>query len=267
MASPHNALFFRDCVNYIGGGVRVKKRGTSQILRAVADNDYETFSTETDYTVDVSRGGSATRVHAFFVKCQNVTRHSGTPSGGSGSGWSNVALPGTVRNYEGDLVSTTVAGFQHHLLFLPSSFTAKTVRLQFQGSGVRIYEVMLLEFGLEIDANGDFTEIAPDFVDRSGVIHSGPGGSLGYDAPIRAARDKWEVHYAVKVVPGKTLLQTPEAFLYWRAANRNHVHAMEPSRFPAQVFPATFVGKRVPVRYRIDDKTGGEIVSFQVAER
>ena len=268
VASPHNALFFKECVNYIGGGVRVKKHGNpSQIIRSVADNDYGTFSQEKDYTVDISRNGAATRVDAFFVKCKGVSRHSGTPSGGSGSGWTHVTVPATVRNYEGRSVSTTVAGFQHHLLLLDSHFTAKTVRLQFQGSGVRIYEVMLLEFGLEIDANGDFTEIAPDFVDRSGEIRSGPGGRLSYGAPIGAGRDTWEIAYGVAVVPGKTLLQTPQAFLYWRSENRNHVHAMEPSRFPWRLFPATFVGDRVPVRYRTDDKTAGEILSFSVAER
>ncbi len=266
IASPHNALFFKQCVNYLDHGARVKKRGTSQVIRAVADNDYRTFSQEKDYTLDISRNGAPTRVDAFFVKCQGVTRHSGTPTGRNGSGWTNVNLPGTVRNHEGKSVSTTVAGFQHHLLLLTSHFTAKSVRLQFQGSGVRIYEVMLLEFGLEIDANADFTEIDTNFVDPSGVIHLGPGGRLSYGSPIGAGRDKWHVDYVVKVVPGKTLLQTPEEFLYWRAENRNHVHAVEPSRFPWRVFPSTFTHNVVPVRYQTDDKTGGKNITFQVAE-
>lgn len=247
--------------------MRVKKRGTSQIIRAVADNDYGTFSTENDYTVDVSRGGSATRIHAFFLKCQGVTRHSGTPSGGSGSGWSNTALPGTVRNYEGDLVATTVAGFQHHLLLLNSSFTAKTVRLQFQGSGVRIYEVMLLEFGIEIDANGDFVDIRPDFVDRQGQVPILPGGHLQHVKPIGGGREKWDITYDVKVGGASSSVRTRQDFLAWRAVNREHVHAMEPSRFPWRVFPATFAEDRVPVRYRTEDKTGGEIMTFRVAER
>lgn len=266
MPSQHNALFFRDCANYLGGGVRVKKRGTSEIIRAVADNDYRTFSTERDYDINIAVNGQPTRVDAVFVKGIGIEGHSAVPTGGSGVGYSNRRMPATVQNYEGTAISTVVNGFQHDLFLLDQHFTATSVRMTFTGAGAKIVEVMLLEFGLEIDANGDFTEIDPDFVDRTGEIHSGPGGSLGYDA-FGAARDKWEVHYAVKVVPGKTLLQTPEAFLYWRSENRNHVHAMEPSRFPAQVFPATFVGERVPVRYRIDDKTGGEIITFQVAER
>ena len=89
---------------------------------------------------------------------------------------------------------------------------------------------MLLEFGLEIDANSDFTEIT-NFVDRSGVVHPDPGGGISYTPPdagsgiayspsIGDQRDKWEIDYVVKVVPGKTLLETPEEFLYWRAKNQ-----------------------------------------------
>ncbi len=268
MPSLHNTLFFRACVNYLENGARVKKRGNpSQIIRSVADNDYETFSTETDYDVDISVNGAPTRVDAFFVKGTGITRHSGTPSGGSGSGWTNVNLPATVTNYEGTAVSTTDKGFQHHLYLLPNHFTAKSVRLQFQGSGVRIYEVMLLEFGIEIDANADFIEIDPNLVDRTGRIEAGPGSGRVYNAPIGAEREKWEVDYVVKVIPGKTLLQTPEEFLYWRAENRNHVHAVEPSRFPWMVFPAVFTRNSVPVRYRTKDKTAGEVIKFQVAEQ
>lgn len=268
IASLHNALFFKECVNYFEDGARVTEHGNaSNVLRAVADNDYRTFSTKRDYDINIAMNGQPTRVDAVFVKCKGVTRHSGTPTGGSGRGWTDVDLPATVTNWEGTAVSTTVAGFQHHLLLLDAHFTATSVRMQFEGAGVEVYEILLLEFGISIDANGDFTEINPDFVDRSGEIHSAPGGSLGYGSPLSAARDKWEIDYAVKVVPGKTLLETPEEFLYWRAENRNHVHAMEPSRFPWRIFPATFVGERVPVRYRTDDKTGGEILSFRVAEQ
>ena len=126
---------------------------------------------------------------------------------------------------------------------------------------------MLLEFGLEIDANSDFTEINPDFVDRSGVVHPDAGDGIAYSPSIGDGRDKWEIDYVVKVVPGKTLLETPEEFLYWRAKNRNHVFCMEPSRFPWRIFPAVFVRKRVPVRYRTDDKTGTQILAFRVAEQ
>ena len=157
---------------------------------------------------------------------------------------------------------------QHDLYLLSPHFTATSVRLTFTGANAKIYEIMLLEFGISIDANGDFLNIEPNFVDREGVVHPDPGGGIVYDSPIGADdRDKWQLTYTAKVSPGKTLLKTPEEFLYWRSENRNHVHAVEPSRFPWRVFPAVFVGKSVPVRYRTDDKLAGEILTFRVAEQ
>ena len=45
IASLHNALFFKECVNYFDNGGRVSEYGNpSNIIRAVADNDYKTFT-------------------------------------------------------------------------------------------------------------------------------------------------------------------------------------------------------------------------------
>ena len=268
IASLHNALFFKACINYFDDGARVSVHGNpSELVRAVADNNYKTFTTEKDLVINIAVGGNPTRVDAILVKGKGITRHSGTPTGGSGSGWTDVDLPSTVKNWEGTDINTTVLGFQHHLLLMDQHFTATSVRVQFEGTNVELYEIMLLEFGISIDANGDFTEIATNFVDREGVIHSDPGGGIAYSPSIGDQRDKWEIDYVVKIVPGKTILETPEEFLYWRAKNRNHVFCMEPSRFPWRIFPAVFVGKSVPIRYRTDSKTSGEILSFRVAEQ
>ena len=268
IASLHNALFFKECVNYFDNGGRVSEHGNaSNIIRAVADNDYKTFTREKDLVLNIAVGGNPTRVDAIFVKGQDIERHSAEPTGGTGSGYSNRRMPSTVKNWEGTDVSTVVAGFQHDLYLLDSHFTATSVRVTFTGTDVKITEIMLLEFGLEIDSNADFTEIATNFVDRTGVVHPDPSGGISYTPPLGGGRDRWQIDYAVKVVPGKTLLETPEDFLYWRAKNRNHVFCMEPSRFPWRIFPAVFVGKSVPVRYRTDDKTGGEILNFRVAEQ
>ena len=268
IASLHNALFFKECVNALNNGERVSEYGNpSNIIRAVADNNYKTSSTVKDYAINIAVNGQPTRVDAIFVKGIDIEGHSAAPTGGTGSGYSNRKMPDTVENWEGTAVSTIVAGFQHDLYLLDQHFTATSVRMTFTGANAKIYEIMLLEFGLEIDANADFAEIATNFVDREGVIHPDPGGGIVHDSPIGSERDKWQVDYVVKIVPGKTLLETPEEFLYWRSENRNHVHAMEPSRFPWRVFPGVFVRKSVPVRYRTDDKLGGEILNFRVAEQ
>ena len=269
IASLHNALFFKECVNYFDDGARASVHGDpTKLVRAVADNNYKTFTQEKDLVINIAVNGQPTRVDAIFVKGIDIEGHSAEPTGGSGSGYSNRVMPSTVKNWEGKDVSTIVAGFQHDLYLLPAHFTAKEVRMTFTGANAIITEIALLEFGLEIDANSDFTQINPDFVDREGVVHPDPGGGIFYDSPIGAdERDKWEVDFTVRILPNKTLLQTPEEFLYWRSENRNHVFAMEPSRFPWRVFPATFVRRRVPIRYRTDDKLAGEILNFRVAEQ
>ena len=268
IASLHNALFFKECVNYFDNGGRVSEYGNpSNIIRAVADNDYNTFTREKDLVINIAVGGNPTRIDAIFVKGQDIEGHSAEPTGGTGVGYSNRRMPLVVKNWEGTDVSTVVAGFQHDLYLLDPHFTATSVRLTFTGTDAKIYEIMLLEFGIEIDSNADFTQINPDFVDRSGVVHPDAGSGIAYSPSIGDQRDKWEIDYVVKVVPGKTLLETPEEFLYWRAKNRNHVFCMEPSRFPWRIFPAVFVRKRVPVRYRTDDKLAGEVLNFRVAEQ
>ena len=268
IASLHNALFFKECVNYFDDGARVSVHGNpSELVRAVADNDYNTFTRQKDLVMNIAVNGNPTRVDAIFVKGIDIEGHSAEPTGGTGVGYSNRRMPLTVKNWEGTEVSTVVAGFQHDLYLLDSHFTATSVRMMFTGTDAKIYEIMLLEFGLEINANSDFTQINPDFVDRSGVVHPDAGSGIAYSPSIGDQRDKWEIDYVVKVVPGKTLLETPEEFLYWRAKNKNHVFAMEPSRFPWRVFPAVFVRKRVPVRYRTDDKLAGEVLNFRVAEQ
>ena len=268
IASLHNALFFKECVNYFDRGARVSVHGNpSELVRAVADNNYKTFTREKDMVINIAVGGNPTRVDAIFVKGVDIEGHSAEPTGGSGSGYSNRMMPATVENWEGTDVSTVVAGFQHDLYLLDSHFTATSVRMTFTGTDAKITEIMLLEFGLEIDSNADFTQINPDFVDRTGVVHPDAGDGIAYSPSIGDGRDKWQVDYVVRVVPGKTLLETPEDFLYWRSDNRNHVHAMEPSRFPLRIFPSVFMRKSVPIRYRTDSKTSGEILSFRVAEQ
>ena len=268
IALLHNALFFRECVNYFDEGARVSEYGNpSNIIRAVGDNDYRTYTREKDLVLNITVNGAPTRVDAVFVKGIGIEGHSAEPTGGSGAGYSNRMMPETIQNWEGTEVPTTVAGFQHDLYLLDGHFTATSVRMTFTGADAKITEILLLEFGMEIDANSDFTQIDPYSVDRSGKIDEGPGGRLRYRPPIGQERDKWEVDYTVRVVPGKTILETPEEFLYWRADNRNHVFCMEPSRFPWRIFPAVFVGKSVPIRYRTDSKTSGEILSFRVAEQ
>ena len=262
IASLHNALFFKE---YVNSGNRVTVHGSpTDIVRAVADNDYRTFSNVTDYAIDMSRNNQPTRVDAVFIKSKGVTRHSGTPTGGSGTGWTNEVLPETVENWEGTDINTTVLGFQHHLLLLDQHFTA-TVRVRLKERMLR-YMKYYLEFLLEIDANGDFTEISPDYVDRSAVIHSSPGGGVQRSSRwigVRNGRQLCRENRARENVVG---IGRRSLFIRW-ARTQTLCTAQEFSRYPARVYPASFLLTRVPTRLRGDDKLRGDVVQFRVGEQ
>ena len=121
IASLHNALFFKEYVNS-GNRVTVHGSPTDIVRAAVADNDYRTFSNVTDYAIDMSRNNQPTRVDAVFIKSKGVTRHSGTPTGGSGTGWTNEVLPETVENWEGTDINTTVLRIPAPFIVAGSAF-------------------------------------------------------------------------------------------------------------------------------------------------
>ena len=124
IASLHNALFFKSCVNYFEQGARVSEYGNpSNIIRAVADNDYRTHSTVKDYIINIAVNGQPTRVDAIFVKGIDIEGHSAEPMGGTGVGYkqSDDACRQS-RILEGTDVSTIVNGFQHDIVPAESSF-------------------------------------------------------------------------------------------------------------------------------------------------
>ena len=90
LASLHNSLFFKDCVNYEGN--RVEIRGTSTKISEITDNDYETYSAETDIDVNMSdAAGNPTAIDYVFIKYKgDLTEYTGTPSGGSGSAFTRA---------------------------------------------------------------------------------------------------------------------------------------------------------------------------------
>ena len=66
IASLHNALFFKECVNYFDDGARVSVHGNpSELVRAVADNDYNTFTRQKDLVINIAVNGQPTRVDAI----------------------------------------------------------------------------------------------------------------------------------------------------------------------------------------------------------
>ena len=76
-------------------------------------------------------------------------------------------------------MSLEVNGFKHDLYEVPSAVTATSVRIQFVGSNLKIYALMVLELGLEISRES-----------RLGSDITAEGGSDGSDSPELAWRSR-----------------------------------------------------------------------------
>ena len=149
IASLHNALFFKQCVNYLDRGARVSVHGNpSELVRAVADNNYKTFTREKDLVINIAVGGNPTRVDAIFVKGQDIEGHSAEPTGGTGVGYRN----------RDDAVGSEKLG-RHGGFHSCGRIPARLVSVRFalhgdecaddvHGGECQDYEIMLLEFGI-----------------------------------------------------------------------------------------------------------------------
>ena len=258
-------IFFRDCVHYESG--RVTGSGGA-VVNTVVDNRYTTYSAEQTYVVDTRRDGAASLVTHLFTKTIGVTNVSLTVTTGSGTGFTNRAIETTVRPDEGGSVDTTLDGFDHQLFTLAAPISASEVTLRFGGSASsrQVVAFMLLESGIQIDANRDYSRIVPHRVDRTGRIHRNPRGGVRRVAPIGAGRQKWELDCSVMFVPGIQTL-TAKEFLSWMEANPNFVFAREWNRYPDEIYPATFLDLDVESPYRSRWKLAGNVVHFRVGER
>ena len=264
MPNLSSAYIFKPSIAHDGD--RVTERGTTTVIRTMTDNKYTTFSTETDVDIDTSDAdGNATRIDTLALKLKNVDSYSFTPTGGSGSGFSNRAIPTEYTTRDGRTQSAIVNGFQHEIYFLPTHVTATEVRLQFTGSNIEVYAVMLLETVVEIP-DGEFVEVSPRKVDRAGRIHELPNGDVDRGSVLGAERWKWEIDYRLKVTR-RTSQTSVASVLRLLAENTDIVFMQEPARYPSRWYPASQILLSKPTPLRTRQKQDGYTVPFEVAEQ
>ena len=261
-ATLHKTLFFVEPLNYEPG--RVTRRGTQIIVTELTDNDYTTFSTHTDFDINLAdANGNATGFNYIFIKAKgkNIT-YTLTPIGGSGTGVTNRRMPESIKNIGGGAVSTVVNGFTHDLYPLAERVTATSVRLQITGTDLEIYAVMLLKRIWEIDANSDYIDMVFEKVDRAGKLEEFPDGSIERVEVLGAERWKWEAQYTA-TVDGSDV----DEFMDTVEAHLNCGFAREFSRHPADVYPAFFPAFEMPNGYLGLVKSVGETIQFGVFEQ
>ena len=259
--------FYKDPVNYEAG--RITRHNTTMLINTMSDNSYATYSTETDIDIDMSdTQGAPTTINDVFIKYSGtLTSYTFTPSGGVGSAFTRT-VPTTVETYEGTTTSLAVDGFLHDLYEITTNTTATSVRMQFTGTNLRIYALMLLETGIELIANGPgrmFSNDDPVRVDRTGQLQPDPNGGIRRVNRIGATREKWETDFRIEFRRGAAL--TAKDVIYWREKNLNGALMREFSRNPEEVYPASFMNLQVGVPYRRRLKALGRRLELRVGER
>ena len=264
--SIHNALFFTDPRSNLPG--RVKRHGMNVVVNQMTDDDFNTSSGELDIDVDISDGASPTRVDYIFLKYTGtLTAYTVTPSGGSGGAFTRESVPSVVKNAEGGDVPLLFDGYKHDLYEVPDTVTARSVRIEFSGTGVGIVVLMVLELGYEVNANQDFSRILPYRNDRAGNFETTPLGGARRSPSLGGAREKLEYDLTAMFIPDMNSLSARE-WLAWRGRNHNCGFSREFTRYPEQVMLATFPDLRVSTPYRHPRYKGAGVNSqFQLWER
>ena len=259
--------FFDFPLNYGGG--------RSQ-YREVADNDYATFTTSTSMLLHIDTAGDgsgdARDFTDIFVKGSGITSYSAALTDPVNiTSPQPRTLPDNVTNDSGDEVSITdLDGFQNDLHNLWTDETAakpkaKSITLTFTGTSPKIYEVMILDRLLTLNADGGFSRVEYDNLDL-GTVEPDLRKRLSYVPPINAERDKWLVNLSL-YSPRRGARETISDKLIWFIRRyKNFVFAPEYKRYPARVFPALWPNPETQIRYLSRYKGGGRRVLFSVRE-
>ena len=259
--------FFDFPLNYGGG--------RSQ-YREVADNDYNTSTDQTSMLLHIDTAGDgsgdARDFTDIFVKGSGITSYSAALTDPVNiTSPQPRTLPDNVTNDSGDEVSITdLDGFQNDLHNLWTDETAakpkaKSITLTFTGTSPKIYEVMVLDRLLTLNADGGFSRIEYDSLDL-GTVEPDLRKRLSYVPPIGGERDKWLVNLSL-YAPRRGARETISDKLIWFIRKyKNFVFAPEYKRYPARVFPALWPNPETQIRYLSRYKGGGRRVLFSVRE-
>ena len=222
-----------------------------------------------------SKGDGTGDARAFtdiFVKCKNVTSYSAALTDPANiTSPQTRTLPGTVQNDSGDTVPITVDGFQNDLHSLwdaenTAKPKAKSVTLTFTGSNIRIYNVLVLDRLLSLNANGGFSRIEYDSLDI-GSYETDLRGNRSYVPALGGTRDKWLVNLTLDSRRTATERDTiADELLFFMRRSKHFVFAPEYHRYPDRIFIAGWGDAQTAIRYISRWKGAGRKISFSVRE-
>ena len=271
------ATFYAYPLNY--GGSRSQ-------YREVADNDYNTFTSETSMLLNIDTDGNgmgtAKSFTDIFIKCSGVSSYTAAFTNPENiTSPATRTLPQMVTNDSGDHIPIIVDGYQNDLYRLwggenqfgredESLFGAKpkarAITLTFTGTSPRIYEIMILDRLLTINSDGGLSRIEYDSIDL-GTVEPDLRKRLSYVPPIGGERDKWIANLTLLSPRTGVIRDTiADALISFIRRYKRFVFAAEYNRYPERVFPALWPNPETQIRYLSRWKGGGRRVLFSVRE-
>ena len=264
------AQFFSYPLNY--GGSRSQ-------YKAVADNNYNTFTAQTSMLLHIDTAGDGTGTareftDIFIKSSTGIASYTAAFTDGANIPTSPSpfprTLPETVKNDSGDTVSTIVDGYQHDLHSLwtdekTAKPKAKSITLTFTGTSPRIYEIMILDRRLTLDSDGGFSRIEYDSLE-SGSYESDLRGQRSYVPALGGTRDKWLVNLTLLSLRRTGRDTIADDLLHFLRGHKTFVFAPEYHRYPDRVFLAGWGDAQTTLRYLARYKGAGRRVSFSVRE-
>ena len=190
-------------------------------IHELGDNNYNTTSSETSIkiNIDTKRDGTgdAREFTHIFVKCNDVASYAmklTTKDTTDPTMFVTADVP-NFTNMMGPATFTRTGSYQHNLYdftdLLPTSRNVQSITLDFtpvSGGTVEIVQILVLTHRLFLDSEG-FTDISPEFRDRTGGIHEAMDGTESRYETL-GTRDKIEVEYDKPIIVGARELQNSD---------------------------------------------------------
>ena len=272
----HNLILFKYPINYNSDNRNMAGTAGDINVPNIADNDYLTWAGQSRYVINTQRDASVemptdtdnTRITHIFIKSQGV--NSFTINGGD-----SISIPSSVTSWEGKETRINLDGFQNYLHTLDAPLSANELILEFEPDmGIRIYEIMVLEEALSLDANGQFTEIIYTLSDRASILKEDLAERITKVPGVNNQRWTWTLKYNALFRSEQVNSLDEDIDAYNQLLNfmkdrdnDNFAISSEYTRYPDRVFPATFPDPDIQLNFiSATFKGAGESVSFSVIE-
>jgi len=233
-------LFFYPSTTYLPDRVK----SGSVLVREVADNNYKTFSDRTSYAIKTHRQAMPTKMTHLCVKTKGVDSY-------EVQGSFNRTMPSNTSRF----------GFQQDLFEFPETLYDEDLSVEFTGTDVAIYEIMVLELALFFHEDKRFVAERHTKVNATGGTHiSTEGEATGYRRR-GAHRWYWRSDYSCIFEA-----DAYDTFLLWLSENPVVVFCPGIQRFPNRVYPASHIKNEYAAVPRSSVQSAGSLLDFTMAE-